>query len=237
LSGTNAEKTVDRKIIQEVKRIRGKGNLLCEIARAAVAQPDGVVRRVIYPVANTDNLQQIITEQETTAAYDVELQQTARRSYARHYRQMVPPLFGSLTFRSDNTALQPLLKAVELIQRYGGTTATYFRDSDEVPLTDVVSPAWLGEVVDLSPSGKRRVNRISYEMCVFQELREQLRCRAVWVEGANRYRNPDEDLPADFPVKRALYYEALQQPQDPQTFIDQLGPNSGYVRKCATLAG
>jgi hypothetical protein len=29
----------------------------------------------------------------------------------------------------------------------------------------------------------------------------------------------------------------LQQPQDPQTFIDQLGPNSGYVRKCATLAG
>jgi hypothetical protein len=66
--GTNAEKTVDRKIIQEVKRVRGKGNLLCEIARAAVAQPDGVVRKVIYPVANTDTLQQIITEQEATAA-------------------------------------------------------------------------------------------------------------------------------------------------------------------------
>lgn len=219
---TNAEKTVDRKVIQEIKRVRGKGNLLCEIARVAVEQPDGIVREVIYPVANTDTLQQIITEQEAAAIYDVELQQTARRSYARHYRQMVPPLFGVLSFRSDNSALRPLLQAVTLIQRYIGTTLNYFRETDEVPLNGVVSPAWLSQVVDVNPSGKQRVNRISYELCVFQQLREQLRCRAVWVEGANRHRNPDEDLPADFPEKRTLYYEALQQPQDAQAFINQL---------------
>lgn len=218
----SAEKTVDRKVIQEIKRVRGKGNLLCEIARVAVDQPDGIVREVIYPVANTDTLQQIITEQEATAAYDVELQRTARRSYARHYRQMVPPLFSVLTFRSDNSALRPLLQAVALIQRYIGTTLTYFRETDEVPLDGVVPQAWLSQVVDMNPSGKQRINRISYELCVFQQLREQLRCRAVWVEGANRYRNPDEDLPVDFPEKRTLYYEALQQPQDAQTFINQL---------------
>lgn len=220
--GANAEKTVDRKVIQEIKRVRGKGNLLCEIARVAVNQPDGIVREVIYPVAGTDTLQQIIIEQEATAAYDEELQETARRSYARHYRQMVPPLFGVLTFRSDNSALRPLLQAVTIIQRYIGTTLTYYREADEIPLAGVVSPAWLGQVVDVNSNGKQRINRISYELCVFQQLREQLRCRAVWVEGANRYRNPDEDLPADFPEKRTLYYEALQLPQDAQTFINQL---------------
>jgi len=77
---------------------------------------------------------------------------------------------------------------------------------------DVVAAAWLREVIDVSPSGKQRINRISYEMCVFQALRKQLLCRAVWVVGANHYRNPDDDLTADFNSKRELYHEALQQP-------------------------
>lgn len=37
--------------------------------------------------------------------------------------------------------------------------------------------------------------------------------------GANRYRNPDEDLPADFETQRASYYQALDLPLDPDRFI------------------
>ena len=220
--GTNAEKTVNRKLLQEVRRVRGKGSLLCNIAKASVAKPEGIISDVIYPVADEEILRQIIKEHETADTYDVTLKQTARRSYAQHYRQMVPPLFRALAFRSDNEALQPLLRAIELIQRYVSTTYTYYRDEGDVPLADVVSAAWLGEVVNVSNGGKQRINRISYEMCAFQTLCEQLRCRAVWVVGANRYRNPDDDLPADFNRKRARYYEALQQPQDAQTFTNQL---------------
>jgi TnpA family transposase len=220
--GTKTEKTVNRKLLQEVRRIRGKGRLLCEIAKASVDRPEGIISDVIYPVADEGTLKQIIKEHETADTYNVALKQTARRSYARHYRQMVPPLFRVLAFRSDNEALQPLLRAIELIQHYVDMTCTYYHDEDDVPLADVVSAAWLGEVVNVSKSGKQRINRISYEMCVFQTLREQLRCRAVWVVGANRYRNPDDDLPADFNNKRELYYEALQQPQDAQIFTNQL---------------
>ena len=58
---------------------------------------------------------------------------------------------------------------------------------------------WRDAVVE---TGRRRrqprVNRITYEICVLEALREQLRCKEVWVVGADRYRNPDEDLPADF---------------------------------------
>ncbi len=39
---------------------------------------------------------------------------------------------------------------------------------------------------------------MAYEVATFRALREQLRCKEIWVAGGWRYRNPDEDLPKDF---------------------------------------
>src|SRR5215510_2539031 len=50
-------------------------------------------------------------------------------------------------------------------------------------------------------------------------LREGLRCKAIWVAGADRFRNPDDDLPTDFDVQRTTYYAALQQPESADDFI------------------
>ncbi|MEV6820443.1 Tn3 family transposase [Nocardiopsis dassonvillei] len=61
--------------------------------------------------------------------------------------------------------------------------------------------------------------RTVYECGVFQTLREQLRCKEIWVVGADRWRNPDEDLPADFADKRVENYRKLNQPLDPEEFI------------------
>jgi hypothetical protein len=55
-----------------------------------------------------------------------------------------------------------------------------------------------------------------------EALREQLRCKEIWVIGANRYRNPGEDLPADFELKREEYYKALNLPLDADRFITEL---------------
>jgi hypothetical protein len=49
----------------------------------------------------------------------------------------------------------------------------------------------------------RRVVRAVYEICSFQALRERLRCKEIWVVGADRWRNPDEDLTHDFEAHRA----------------------------------
>jgi hypothetical protein len=46
-----------------------------------------------------------------------------------------------------------------------------------------------------------------------------LRCKEIWVEGANRYRHPDDELPKDFDEKRALYDDALALPMDADTCI------------------
>jgi hypothetical protein len=219
---TNAENTVDRKVLQEVKRVRGKGRLLFHIAKASVTHPDGLVCEVVYPVANEQVLNQIIEEFQTIGTYEVQIQQTARNSYARHYRRMVPPLLQALRFRSNNEAYRPLMRALDLIQQYVGSDRQYYLDSDEVPLSGVVLAPWRDQVIHKTKRGQTRINRISYEICVFQALREQLRCRAIWVEGADRYRNPDEDLPPDFNEQRTAYYEALQQPLDGQAFINQV---------------
>lgn len=53
-------------------------------------------------------------------------------------------------------------------------------------------------VVEQDDDGTIRLNRLNYEMCMFQALREKMRVREIWVEGANRYRNHDNDLPIDF---------------------------------------
>ncbi len=51
---------------------------------------------------------------------------------------------------------------------------------------------------------------------------EQFRCKEVWVAGADRYRNPDEDLPADFDAHRDEHYAALGLPRSADAFIASL---------------
>jgi TnpA family transposase len=61
-----------------------------------------------------------------------------------------------------------------------------------------------------------------YEVATFQALREQLRCKEVWVVGAGRWRNPDEDLPRDFEARRGEHYGELRKPMNPADFVGQL---------------
>jgi len=64
------------------------------------------------------------------------------------------------------------------------------------------------------------VDRLKYELCVLQVLRERLRCKENL--GGRRqplYRNPEEDLPTDSRFQREQYYAALNLPQDVESFL------------------
>src|SRR3546814_7189823 len=63
-----------------------------------------------------------------------------------------------------------------------------------------------------------RVNRISYELCVLAQLRDRIRSKEIWVVGADRYRNPDDDLPKDFDARREAYYTGLNLTADARAF-------------------
>ena len=81
---------------------------------------------------------------------------------------------------------------------------------------------WREVVLETDSQGHARVNRISYELCVLHMLRERLRCKEIWVVGADRYRNPDEDVPTDFVAQRQTYYTVLQLPTEAEVFVRQV---------------
>jgi TnpA family transposase len=61
-----------------------------------------------------------------------------------------------------------------------------------------------------------------FEMCVLGKLERALKCKEVWVEGAYRFRNPDEDLPADWEERRVEYYRRRGLPLSADEFLDPL---------------
>jgi len=219
----HAERKVERELLDDLKRVTGKQNILFALADASLAQPDGVVREVVFPVAGEQTLRDLVKEWKATGpTYRTTLRTVIRNSYSGHYRRMVPKVLQALEFRSNNDGHRPVIRALELLRRYADSKLRVFPAEEDVPLDGVVSGLWRDAVIEPDAQGRQRINRITYEICVLQALREQLRCKEIWVVGANRYRNPDEDLPADFEAERAAYDAALKLPVEADRFIEGL---------------
>lgn len=221
--GARAERRVEREHVADLRRVHGKTKLLYQIAEAALANPDGVVSDVVFPIANEDTLRDLVKEHlASESVLRGHAQTYLRASYARHYRRVIPQVLMALEFKSSNTTHRPVLEGVDLVRRYVGTNARLFPVDEDVPVDGVVPRAWRSLITVADSKGEHRVNRITYEICVLQALRERLRCKEIWAQGAERWRNPDEDLPADFNIRRNDYYETLRKPLDPSEFVDRL---------------
>ena len=221
--GARAERRVDRELLDDLKRVSGKQNLLFELAGAALEQPDGIVRDVVFPVVGEQTLRDLVKEAKSTGpSYRTTLRTVIRNSYKGHYRRAVPDILQRLEFRSNNAHHRPIIEALDLLKRYAGTRLQTFPAEEVVPIDGIVQGLWREAVLEKDAKGRQRINRITYEICVLEALRDKLRCKEVWVVGANRYRNPDEDLPADFGAQRTPYYEALKLPLNADRFIADL---------------
>lgn len=221
--GARAERKVERELLEDLKRVSGKQNLLFELADATLAQPDGVVRDVVFPVVGEQTLRDLVKEWKATGpTYRITLRTVIRNSYKGHYRRMVPTLLGALEFRSNNDLHRPVMDALELVKRFADTKVHTFPADENVPLDGVVRGLWREAVMEKDAADRDRVNRITYEIAVLEALRERLRCKEIWVVGANRYRNPDEDLPTDFNDNREDYYQALNLPLEAEQFIAKI---------------
>jgi hypothetical protein len=101
------------------------------------------------------------------------------------------------------------MDALELLERYLEVRGQRFYPPDEpVPVDGVVPADWREAVVD--EQGK--VERIPYELCVLRAVRDAIRRREIYIEAARRWRDPDEDLPADFEHNREVHYAAIRKP-------------------------
>ena len=197
--GARAERRVDRELLDDLKRVSGKQNLLFQLAGATLDQPDGIVREVVFPVVGEQTLRDLVKEWKATGpTYRTTLRTVIRNSYKGHYRRMVPQILRTLDFRSNNRHHRPVIQALDLLKRYAGTKLHTFPAEEDVPIDGVARGLWREAIVEKDAEGRSRVNRITYEICALEALRDKLRCKEVWVVGANRYRNPDDDVPADF---------------------------------------
>ena len=220
--GARAEKKVTRQLLADYRKVEHKAALFVRLSKVLIANPKGAVEDVAFPAVSEETLRNVVKEAEAQRSYQEEVQLRMRASYGNHYRRMVPRILEVLEFRSNNALHRPLIAALTLLKKYAESTVQHYPSSETVPVDGVIRPLWRPIVVGADKQGQPRLNRINYELCVLETLREQLRCKEIWVVGANRYRNPDDDLPADFDSRRPRYYAALGQPLDGETFIRDL---------------
>lgn len=75
--GTRAEKRIDKRQFAVFKKVRGKARLLFKLAEVTVAQPDGVVKDIVYPVVAQKTLEELLAEFNTMGfAFEREVQET-----------------------------------------------------------------------------------------------------------------------------------------------------------------
>src|SRR6202048_3223010 len=122
--GARAERKVERELLDDLKRVTGKQNLLFELADATLAQPDGRVRDVVFPVVGEQTLRDLVKEWKSTGpTYRTTLRTVIRNSYKGHYRRMVPEILERLEFRSNNEHHRPVIDALALLKRFADSKA------------------------------------------------------------------------------------------------------------------
>ncbi len=153
--GARAERRVEQQVLNELRKVSGKNNLLFEIANASLAQPDGIVRQVIFPVVGEQTLRDLVREWQSGPLYRKSLRTTIRNSYAGHYRRMVPRLLDALDFRSNNAIHRPVIAGLAIVRRYAASHQRYIPGDVIVPIDGVVRPLWRDAVVDTDSRGRQ----------------------------------------------------------------------------------
>ena len=160
----------------------GKNGLLYNLAEVALNHPEGVIKEVIYPVVSEQKLRDLVKEFKSTGpAYRKQVQTVMRNSWRSHYRRLLPRILEMLEFQSNNEAHQPIIDALAVLKKYAHSKARYYLPEERVPVGGVVAATWTDAIYDEDKNGRRRINRVVYENCVLQILRERLRCKEIWI--------------------------------------------------------
>lgn len=216
-----AEKKVIKELVSSIREISGKKTVLFKMAEAAIENPDGTIREVLFPVVGEDILRELVKEYYANSPiYTEKVETSVRNSYKSHYRRMVPSILEALEFQSSNQYHQPVIKALDYLKAQAPKQRNIM--VQDAPVDEIVPKSLRPLLIQENARGRQYIDRISYEICVLRALRDGLRCREIWVNGADRYRNPDEDLPQDFEEKRECYYRDLSLPLAAEEFIDSL---------------
>ncbi|MGH2508356.1 MAG: DUF4158 domain-containing protein, partial [Ktedonobacteraceae bacterium] len=218
--GKRAEKKVVKDFVADLKRVHGKQGILFRIAKAAIANPDGLVRDVIFPVVSEQTLRDLVNEfKKSGPYYEEKVSNAACSSYSRHWRRLVPRLLNTMNFKSNNEQHKPIINALAVLKKKDQLTKA---DIKKLQIEGIVKPSNMDLVFKPGPNGEPEFNQAAFELSMWDGWRTGIRSKEIWEPNASKYQNPDKDLPQDFNKKRREYYKELKLPIQAETFIHHL---------------
>ena len=270
---TKAERSVDKALALDNKRVKGKMGTLLVLAKKSIDYPDGIIKNTIYPDITQERLTEIINDLgEDGQWYRNQVKTKALSLYSHNNRRIVWALMGVLDFDA-NPELHGYLNALNFIKKLNigsDEKANTFKERLYSPILikKVIPANWLPFVrikVDHPPKApiipteqppeaqetlpiseensqkimsdnvsnsdttdpvdvdeKVRINWNACELALFEQLKVELPVKNIWVKNAFRYRNPIDDMPADFDENEDYYFNLLGLPKEADVFISDL---------------
>jgi len=219
---SGAEKHVDHYILQEVKRVDGKFDILEKLAVLNAKNPKSIIEDKVYPVISQDKLEEVIQDLQHRGSkwYQDQVREKMHKTYAYGNRGSLLSILRTLEMFEDHVDYKPILKAIHFINEYWNESdLSYYINIP--PLIGVITQSWHNMTVTVE-KGSLRINKYNYELAVLEQVEEFLGFKAIWVDKSYRYRDPNKDLARDFTDKREAYYKLLNLPLKSEEFITKL---------------
>ena len=204
-----ADQRVERELTEDLRRVCGKEAILYRLAEAPVAHPDDTVRAALFPVVREKTLRELVRE----AKANEDVFQARVRTVLRGLLQPLPADAAAAVRRVGVRLPQHRLPAGDASTcaaralRRRGWQDPLLRRRRRSPSTgwcpEPGVTRWSTTVDGLSGS---RMSCVCWSRC-------GIPCdagRSTW--GANRWRDPDDDLPGDFETTREVHYAAIRRP-------------------------
>ena len=172
-----AEKRVIAEMVGELQRVEDKTGLLFRIADAALGNPDGIVREVLFPLVGESTLAALVKESQADGpTLRHRIQTLTHRSYGHHYRRMLPLVLATLRFRSNNSTHRPVIEALDWLRAHREDRRKRVPCS-EVHIDGVVRPQLQEILVEDGPDGERINCPVSTILSGQRQLSCPVRCR------------------------------------------------------------
>jgi len=210
------EAEVAKAVGKQAKQVYDKEALLREVLSAALHNPTRPIGDVVFDIIDRPAVVAIVNNKTENSSWAESVFALMRGSWSSYYRPMLQTLLSTVEFASNNQHHRPLLKALDWISVQHGSKQRFHVKRDRIIINGVVPNKYRSAVVD----AEGYLDRHAYELCAVLSLRERLRSREIWVTGAERFKNPDDDIPDDFETERESYYQELGLTEDAQAFTN-----------------
>ena len=178
---SSAEKHVDNYILQEVKRVDGKFDILGKLAVLNVENPKSVIEDKIYPTVSKAKLKEIIVDLQHRGNkwYQGQVREKMYSTYTYGSRRSLLAIIRTLQIFEENIDYKPIIDAIGFINKYWDESdSPYYINIP--PLNGVIPKGWRHIVVSVTKD-KLCIHKYNYELAVFEQLKKLLGFKAIWV--------------------------------------------------------